>query len=144
MLTLECHVSLANRSDKGVRDLVLSGALICAQRSAQESAAIELSQVQRVERIGPQQSRALSFDLQLPISDVQPIRQGQTPVFIPMAEIALEGQTITATKRSYVVGTPSASWAGRLHPIALNTPPGRIEGLRTRLVKQDSANDKAA
>jgi Meckel syndrome type 1 protein len=51
---------------------------------------------------------------------------------VPLAHVTLEGEGLPAQARSFVVGTPSPS--GRVHPIALDVPPGGIPGLVAQAV----------
>jgi Meckel syndrome type 1 protein len=65
--------------------------------------------------------------VQLPLSAIAPLRQGSSPLFIPLAHVTLEGEGLRAMTKSFVIGTPSS--AGRVHPIPLDQPPGAIAGL---------------
>ncbi len=145
MLTLECRVSFSNRSDHAARDIVVSGSLVCAQRSATGSTGSNANApTQTIERIGPQQSRAITMQLQLPLSEIQPIRQGEKPLCIPLAQVAFETHDNRAETHSFVIGSPSLANTNRLHPIPLDTPPGGIAGLLARAVKADGAAARAA
>ncbi|HEY6965800.1 MAG TPA: hypothetical protein VI407_11345, partial [Erythrobacter sp.] len=77
-------------------------------------------------------ARSVTGTVQLPLSAIAPLRQGQTPLFIPLAHVTLEAEGVPAQARSFVIGMPSA--AGRVHPIALDVPPGAIAGLVAQAV----------
>ncbi|MEL7199031.1 MAG: hypothetical protein AAGL10_12015 [Pseudomonadota bacterium] len=145
MITLDCRLTFFNRADTAARDLTVSGSLVCAQRSATAGAAADAAlQKETIERIGPQQSQMVEMQLQLPLSAIQPIRQGKTPLCIPLAQLAIELGDAQLKSRSFVIGTPSQTSANRLHPIPLDTPPGSIKGLLAHEVKTDGAAARAA
>lgn len=128
MFTLEYRLVIANRSDRAVNDARVAVQLVCARTSGgagpSAGAAHALADAGR---IGPQQARTVTGTVQLPLSAITPLRQGQTPLFIPLAHVTLEGEGLPAQLRSFVIGTRSSS--GRVHPISLDVPPGGIAGL---------------
>ncbi|MFM7378092.1 MAG: hypothetical protein ACKO1O_08205 [Erythrobacter sp.] len=126
MFTLEYRLTIANRSARAVGDLNTAMKLACARAGAAPSSGAAQG-LASVDRIGPHQARSLTGTLQLPLSAIAPLRQGQTPLFVPLVHVTLEGEGLPAQVRSFVIGTPSAS--GRVHPIALDVPPGGIAGL---------------
>lgn len=135
MFTLHYRLTLANRTGQAVSDVNLAVLLACARAGAQNTAAPGAAQqLDRVERIGPYQNLALTGAVQLPLSAIAPLRQGRTPLFIPLAHVTLEADGQTAVTRSFVIGTPSAAGTGRLHPIPLDTPPGSVNGLMAQRV----------
>ncbi|PLK25131.1 hypothetical protein C0V72_02215 [Porphyrobacter sp. TH134] len=134
MFTIGWRLTIANRSDRAVNDLSAAVQLACARASAGANAAGGAAPsagaaqgLVGIERIGPHQARSLTGTVQLPLSAIAPLRQGTTPLFIPLAHVTLEGQGLRAMTRSFVIGTPSAS--GRVHPILLDQPPGTVAGL---------------
>lgn len=137
-LMVEYRVTVTNRSDRALRDIAVGGCLADAQRAADartgEDAALEL-----IERIGPHQSRSVSGEARLALSDITPIRQGNVPVLVPMLHLSLTFADGEEQLRSFVVGMPSAVKGARLHPIPLDTPPGGIHGLTTRELRQAGA-----
>lgn len=145
MITLDCRITIHNRSERALRNLGVTGALVCAQRSATspDSVADETA-LETLERIGPQQSGTITAQLQLPLQEMQPLRQGQKPLCIPLAQISVQTGGNPPRQRSFVIGLPSAASPGRLHPIPLDTPPGSIHGLLSREVKPDAGRSKAA
>jgi Meckel syndrome type 1 protein len=126
MFTLEYRLTIANRSERAVGDLNAAMQLACARAGAAPSSGAAQG-LASIDRIGPHQAKSLTGTLQLPLSAIAPLRQGQTPLFVPLVHVTLEGESLPAQVRSFVIGTPSAS--GRIHPIALDVPPGRIAGL---------------
>jgi Meckel syndrome type 1 protein len=139
MFTLEYRLTIANRTARAANDLALGVALACARRGRENGVS---PTVARVERIGPHQSRSVTGKAQLPLSAIAPLRQGQLPLFIPLAHVSIAGEGQTALTRSFVIGTPST--AGRVHPIPLDTPPGAIPGLTAQVVTIPPANAAAA
>ncbi|TAD76529.1 MAG: hypothetical protein EAY70_09430 [Sphingomonadales bacterium] len=128
LFTLDWRLTIANRSDRAVNDLALAVQLACARASVGNAPSAGSAQmVGTVKRIGPQQARSITGTVQLPLSAITPLRQGQTPLFVPLVHVTLEGEGQRVLARSFVIGTPSAS--GRVHPIPLDVPPGGINGL---------------
>ncbi|MGB3469495.1 MAG: hypothetical protein WBA51_01575 [Erythrobacter sp.] len=137
MFTLQYRLTIANRTDTAVRDLAISARLASAQRGASKAAAIAGSQpIGTIDRIGPQQSRSITATMQLPMVEVRALRQGSTPVFIPLLHIVLKGIGHAPVTTSFVIGTPSEANQLRLHPITLDTPPGSVTGLRANELRQ--------
>nr|WP_298926185.1 LPXTG cell wall anchor domain-containing protein [uncultured Erythrobacter sp.] len=135
MLTVDYHLNIANRSDRALRDFAVNASLICARRGSAAGSAVSAQPLQLVERIGPHQSRAISGKLQLPLSEISPLRQGRTPVIVPLIELTIETSGYPARTHKFVVGMPSAANAAKLHPIPLDNPPGGLPGLRTKEIK---------
>lgn len=144
MFTIMYRVTLANRSDKAVRDITLSAKLASAQKGISNGASLAAAlPIGTIDRIGPQQSHTITATMQLPMVEVRAIRQGSTPVFIPLLHITIEGAGQRATSASFVIGTPSEASQLRLHPIALDTPPGSIRGLRANEIRAPLVGENA-
>lgn len=142
MFTIEFRIDVANRSDHAVRDLSISGNLTCAQRGPGNGVPIAGGQpIAGIDRIGPQQSRVVTGTLQLPLSEVTPIKQGSKPLLIPLLHLTLEGNGQRAMNRTFVLGTPSAAASGRVHPLPLDGPPGGLPPLRAQVIKQPDVSD---
>ncbi len=146
MFSIDFRLDIANRSDSALRHLNVSGQLVCAQHGDASAAPVEGRQlIEAIERIGPQQSRRVSGQLQLPLNEVKMIRQGSKPLFIPLLHITIEASGQLALKRSFVIGNPSANSQSRVHPLPLDGPPGGLPSLRAQLIKQpQSRNTKTA
>ncbi|TRD10684.1 hypothetical protein FGU71_01590 [Erythrobacter insulae] len=138
MFTVEYRLEIANRGDKALRDLNISARLVCARRAANGSPET-VSKGKTVDRIGPHQSGAISGSVQLPLSEISPLRQGTVPLLIPLIEISISPAGQSAKTHKFVVGMPSASSATRLHPIPLDTAPGGIQGLRANEIKETAS-----
>ena len=136
MFMLEYRVTLTNRSDRAVRDVSVAARLSSAERGSSNAAPVGAGEpVGMIERIGPHQSRTVTGQMNLPLSEVRAILQGRKPLFIPLLHLTIEGSGLEAMARSFVVGLPSGAAEGRLHPIPLDTPPGGVPGLRAREIK---------
>ena len=131
MFTIEYRLTIANRSERAVGDLHTAVQLACARAGAAPSPGAAQA-LAAIDRIGPQQARSVTGTAQLPLSAIAPLRQGRTPLFIPLAHVTLEAESLPAQARTFVIGTPSAS--GRVHPIALDVSPGGIAGLVAQAV----------
>lgn len=132
MFTLQYRLNLANRGERAANDIDVAVELAPA-RAASAAPATVARRSARVDRIGPHQSRSITGEVQLPLSTITPMRQGRSPVFVPLLHVAIEGEGLMFT-RSFVIGQPSTSGTGRLHPILLDTPPGSIPSLRAQTI----------
>lgn len=142
MFTINYRLTIANRSDRAVSDLNAAAKLVCARGSAGGAAPAGAAQgLESIARIGPHQARSVTGTVQLPLSAIAPLRQGQTPLFIPLVHVTLEGEGLPADTKTFVIGTPSAS--GRVHPIPLDQPPGSIAGLVAQAVAIPAASAAA-
>ena len=134
MFTVEYRLTIANRSQRAVTDVNAAVQLACARAGANMGAGNAASpgaaqSLAKIDRVGPHQARSITGQAQLPLSAIAPLRQGTAPLFIPLAHLTLEGSGLRALAKSFVIGTPSASGTGRVHPILLDQPPGAIPGL---------------
>lgn len=130
MFTLHYRIALANRSAQAVNGVNLAVALACARNGADNAPSPGAAQrLEQIARIGPHQTHTITGEVQLPLSQIAPLRQGSLLLFIPLAHVTIEGDSQHASTRSFVIGTPSAASTGRLHPIRLDLPPGSIPGL---------------
>lgn len=142
MFTINYRLTIANRSDRAVNDLNAAAKLVCARGSAGGAAPAGAAQgLESIARIGPHQARSVTGTVQLPLSAIAPLRQGQTPLFIPLVHVTIEGEGLPADTKTFVIGTPSAS--GRVHPIPLDQPPGSIAGLVAQAVAIPAASAAA-
>jgi hypothetical protein len=140
MFTVQYRLNIANRSDRAVSDLNAAAQLVCARAGAGASAGAAQG-LESIARIGPHQARSITGSLQLPLSAIAPLRQGQTPLFIPLVHVTLEGEGLPAETRTFVIGPRSAG--GRVHPIPLDQPPGGIAGLVAQAVAVPAASAAA-
>ncbi|MBU7579103.1 MAG: hypothetical protein KAF27_01330 [Porphyrobacter sp.] len=142
MFTIQYRLTIANRCERAVNDLNAAARLVCAKSSVAGGAAGAAQGLESIARIGPHQARSITGTLQLPLAAITPLRQGQTPLFIPLVHVTLEGENLPADTRTFVIGTPSAS--GRVHPIPLDQPPGGIAGLVAQLIAPAATPSPAA
>lgn len=144
MFTLDFRLEIANRSNRAVRDLAVSGKLSSAQRGGANAAPLAEGQpIGEIARLGPHQSRSITAQLQLPLSQVQPIRQGNKPLLIPLLHLTLEGKGCSARSHSYVIGSPSLAGSGRVHPLPLDGAPGGLSGLQAQLINSFDTGTRA-
>lgn len=142
MFTLGYRLNIANRSGRAVSDIRIAVQLVCARASANPPGAnvpsVGAAQaLSEAPRIGPHQARTITGQVQLALSAIQPLRQGTTPLFVPLVHVTIEAEGQPALTKSFVIGTPSSS--GRVHPIQLDQPPGGIAGLVAQAVAVPSA-----
>lgn len=136
-LTLKYRLTLANRSDRSLRDLAISADLASARRNLPveqqiATAATNLPECAALDRLGPHQSATVSGELRLPISEVELFQQGQVPLCVPMARLRIEGEGMEPHLATYLVGIGSGVAGGRVHPLPLNGPPGSYDRVQVR------------
>lgn len=146
MFTLSYRLNIANRSGRAVCDMRIAVQLVCARAIANPPGAngpsVGAAQaLGQAPRIAPHQARTVTGEVQLALSAIQPLRQGTTPLFVPLIHVTIEGDGQPALTKTFVIGTPSSS--GRVHPIQLNHPPGGIAGLVAQAVAVPSASAAA-
>lgn len=135
MFKLNYRLNLANRSDRAVNDLAVAVQLVSAQTGRNNAAPVAAARhLAQVERIGPHQSRSVSGEVQMPLSAIVPIMQGQTPLFIPLVHVTLKGEGQQTLARSFVIGNPSGGSDGRVQPLNLQQTPGSLPGLKARAI----------
>lgn len=145
MFTLGYRLTVANRTERAVNDLGVAVQLASAQRGADNAPAPGAAQrLDRIARVGPHQARSITGEVQLPLSAISLLRQGNAPLFIPLLHVTLEGEGQSAMSRSFVIGPPSASGAGRVHPVLLDAPPGGIPGLIAQPLSQPPVQPASA
>jgi hypothetical protein len=133
MFTLRYRLTLANRSDRAVNDLVVTVQLACAKRGASNAVPLAAAQnIQPVERIGPHQSRTISGEVVLPLTAITPVMHGQAPLFIPLLNVTIAGEGQQAVVKSFVIGTPGSGGEGRVQPLVMTGPPGALPELTAR------------
>jgi len=136
-LTLDFSLEITNRSTELIKNLNIAGELACAQEGSAGPAPVDKTKaITEAERIAPQQSRRVKGTLQLPIQEITTIKQNGRPVVIPLVHFRLGVPGRNPIKRTFVVGTPSASNPTRVHPLMLDGPPGSLARLRAQLIKQ--------
>jgi hypothetical protein len=135
--SIEFGLEITNRDDVAVRDISITAKLASAQAGGNGEAIPRGGQpVAEVERIAPGQGRRVMGRLQIPLSEVTPLNQGGKLVLIPLIHVTLEGPGLRSIHRSFVIGTPSSTSMGRVHPLLLDGPPGGFPPLRAQLIKQ--------
>lgn len=141
MFTVRYRLNIANRSSSAVNDLRVAVQMACARASGGVPSVGAAQALGEVERIGPNQARSILGEVQLALSAIQPLRQGTTPLFVPLIHVTIEGAGQPALTKTFVIGTPSAS--GRVHPINLDQPAGGIDGLVAQAVAVPTASAAA-
>ncbi|SMQ61500.1 hypothetical protein SAMN06297468_0570 [Altererythrobacter xiamenensis] len=137
MVMVKYSLAIANRSDRAMRGLTVSADLVSARNQGGLDAqlatlATELPASSSIERIGPHQTQTVTGTLQLALQEVEVLRQGSIPMFVPLLRVRVEGENIDPFVETYAVGVGNAGAGTRLHPLPLNGPPGSYEGVRAK------------
>lgn len=139
--TLDYRLTLANRTPNAVRDVSVAAILTSAQKQAALGGQIgfDRPEPEAVPRIGPNKSHMIAGQVQLPVSKLQVMHQGNKPLFVPLLQVTITQGSSEPLTRHYVIGLPSTASASRLHPIPLDVPPGGLPGLRARELETQPA-----
>ena len=137
MVMVKYSLSIANRSDRAMRGLTVSADLVSARNQGGLDAqlatlATELPASSSIERIGPHQTQTVTGTLQLALQEVEVLRQGSIPMFVPLLRVRVEGENIDPFVETYAVGVGNAGAGTKLHPLPLNGPPGSYDGVRAK------------
>jgi len=137
MVTVKAQVTVANRSDRALRDLAISGDLISANKSttmdqqiAREGMA--LAPLITLERIGPNKTQVAEITLQMSTGQIDGFHQGNVPMFVPLARIIAECDSADPQMKTFVLGVEAPG--SKLHPLPLNGMPGEYQGVGSRPV----------
>lgn len=136
-VTLSYRLSITNDTDRELADIRIGGDLVSAHGSlpAEQQLAdrsTQLQQVQTVARIAPGEIIPLSGEIRLPLQQVTPLRQGNSPLLVPLFRLRAEGKDFDPVLHTYVVGLRPPQAGTRLQPFRLDeTPQGYTQiGLR--------------
>ena len=137
MVTVKATITVANRTDRALRDLTVSGDLISASKSMPMEQQIaregtNLPPLVTMERVGPNKTQTAEVTLQLPTGQIDGFRQGNIPMFVPLARICADCEAADAQIKTFVLGVEAAG--AKLHPLPLNGMPGEYQGVGSRLV----------
>lgn len=126
--SLAYRVTLRSRSSMALTGVAVAGELVAAHGSQPlenqiASAAADLPQLHRTERLAPGQAQTVEGTLTLPLSNVIPIRQGPAALFVPLLRLLVTAEGMEPLARTFVVGLPGQGMAGRLQPFRLDEPP---------------------
>ena len=137
MVMVKYRLSIANRSERALRGLTVSADLVSARNQGGLDAQLaslttELPATSAIERVGPHQTQTVTGTLQLALQEVEVLRQGTIPMFVPLLRVRVEGENIDPFVETYAVGVGDAGAGTKLHPLPLNGPPGSYEGVRAK------------
>ncbi len=141
--SVDYRLTVANRSAAAARDIVIAPQLATAQSNSGFKASSQPVNPHKIERIGPNQSATITGTIDLAWQDVSVIRQGRTPIAVPLMLVDLEAAHTPRKRSGFVLGTPSSSSQSRLHPIPINAPPGSIAGLRAQKISETAQTQSA-
>ncbi len=135
--TLDYRIILRNRTDSAVNNIAIGAKLVAAHGALPVEQQIagahtELDAAHRIERLSPSQSKTIEGKLTLPLSAIQPIRQGNASLFVPILQLRADGPMIEPVIRSTVIGQVAAGGTERLQPFNLGDPPQSYAALSQR------------
>ncbi|QYJ06717.1 hypothetical protein [Qipengyuania flava] len=125
--TVKYRMTLVNRTDAALTDLVVGMDLVSAhaaapmeEQVATPSTALETRHT--LERMAPRQSVVVDGQVQLPLAGVNVIHQGRFPLLVPLLRVRIDGPGEGALVKTFVVGL-GAPGGGRVQPIRLDEGP---------------------
>jgi hypothetical protein len=74
----------------------------------------------------------LGGQLQLPLSEIEVFRQGQTPLCVPLLRLRIEAEGIEPQFHTFLIGLAALQPGGRLQPLPLSGPPGGYDGVQAK------------
>ena len=135
--TLDYRVIVRNRTDAALTDVSLAARLVPAHNALPVEEQIadnhtDLPRTHAIERLSPGQSRTIEGKLTLPVNTIQPIRQGNAALFVPILQVRADNDEHGPVVRNTVVGQVSASGSDRLLPFRLDEGPRSYAPLSQR------------
>ena len=137
--TLHYRLSVTNRSNVALNAVAIGGDLVSAHNRKPVDQQIAdparvLAARHEIQRLSPGQTVNLDGTLQLPLSQVHPIRQGNSPLFVPLMRWRASSEAIEPVARTYVVGSQPQFAGGRLQPFRLDEQPQTYSQIGQRAI----------
>ena len=137
MVTLEYRLAIANRGTGAARNCVVEVDFASAhsrlpvdQQLASDAKPLE--ERHRVDRIAPGRTVNVSGSLQVPVSELSLIRQGNAVLYVPLLQCRVTGEGFEPQARTFVIGTRAATPGARLQPFRRDEPPQSYAPLAAR------------
>lgn len=135
--TVQYRLSVTNRSTSAIENAAVEGDLVAAHNGKpvdQQVAGSDHSLEQRhlIERISPGQTITLEGTLQIPVAQIQPIQQGNLPLFVPLMRWRVTNGAGEAIAQTFVVGLRGQVSGGRLQPFRLDEQPQTYSQIGSR------------
>ena len=128
-ITLQYRLTLTNDGDAPITGVAIGADMVSAnartpmeQQVAMADTAIAIRHT--VADIAPGQTLTVDGQAQLPLAQVEPIRQGRHPVLVPLMRVRVERAGEDAVVKTLIIGQ-GAPGGERLQPFSLN------DGLRS-------------
>ena len=128
-ITLQYRLTLTNGGDAPVTGVGIGADVVSANAHAPMEQQVAMADTaiairHKVADLAPGQSLTIEGQAQLPLAEVEPIRQGRHPVLVPLMRVRVERTGGDAVVKTLVVGQ-GAPGGERLQPFSLN------DGLRS-------------
>ncbi len=135
--TLSYRLTLSNAGGEPLKDVTVAADLIGAHSSLPREAqlagpASELPERHRLAGIAVGESGEVVGELRLPLSELRPIVQGRTALFVPLARFRIGARGREPRWFTLVAGQPSPSGNGAVQPVRLDLGPRIYDGLAGR------------
>lgn len=125
--TLKYRLTLVNRTDSALNDVVIGVDLVSAHSGAPmeeqvATSATALEARHNLPRIAPRQNLSVEGQVQLPLAGAQVIFQGRHPLLVPLMRVRVDGAGEGALVKTFVVGQGVPD-GGRVQPFRLDEAP---------------------
>lgn len=127
-VTLSYRITITNQSNRDMADLVIGGDLVSAHGRVPVDEQVagshtSLQQVQKVEHLAAGEKKVLTGDIRLPVQQIRPLRQGNSPLLVPLLRLRVDGEGLDPLVHTYVVGIKPPQKGARLQPFRLDETP---------------------
>ena len=138
-VTLECRVTVMNRSGGTLEPVALEGQLSSAHAKAPLEDQLadpdrSLDPLHRSDRLSPGQRDRWEGSLRLSLEQLRVIRQGSGTIFVPLVRLRVVLADGEPVARTHVVGVGRSGARGALQPFRADTPPRSWRELASRPV----------
>lgn len=126
--TLSYRLEIANDGAEPVSNLSVSADMIAAHASHSREHQLsgpgpDAAPRHRIERLAPGETRLVSGEFRIPLSDIVPIRQGSAALLLPLARFRLAAEGAEPRSLIFAVGQSGAQPDGPLVPFRLDQGP---------------------
>lgn len=130
---------VTNGTKQALEEVEIAGDLVSASngRPVAEQVADEATALGRqhlIDRLEPGETHFAKGELALPLSAVDPILQGRTPLLVPLMRWRVSAASGSRLTQTHVVGLSPLEPSGKLQPFRLDIPPQTFDAIGNRQV----------
>ncbi len=126
--TMNCAITLRNRTGKELRGVHISGDLVTAHGKipiAEQlcDAATELAPIAEIAALPGGQADEISANFSLPVSQIRTITQANARLYVPLLRLRIAADGMDAVTQTFVIGINAGGAGGRVQPFRLDEMP---------------------